>query len=292
VNLPISIGSGIMNTYDGRGLIWSSMSKEEQDELRQTDLRRRDLSEADLRNADFRSVDLRRADLRNAILSGANLTEANLVGANLRNAILSGIVLSRANLRNADLSWANLEDANLRNTDLSDANLTWADFSDANLTWADLSGASLRNTDLSNAILSNTILRNTNLSGAKGLLNPIDYLLSTFARTDEGLIVYKTFGMLFQPDSKWQIEEGSIIEEECHSDRTLDCACGVNFATLEWLVRHKVSTVWECLIKWEWLSGVVVPYNTDGKCRCARLQLVKEIKGNYGGSTHAQSWSV
>ncbi len=28
------------------------------------------------------------------------------------------------------------------------------------------------------------------------------------------------------------------------------------------------------LIKWEWLPGVVVPYNTDGKIRCERAMII------------------
>jgi len=36
--------------------------------------------------------------------------------------------------------------------------------------------------------------------------------------------------------------------------------------------------LWECLILFEDAPDIVVPYNTDGKARCGRLQLIKKIK--------------
>ena len=37
--------------------------------------------------------------------------------------------------------------------------------------------------------------------------------------------------------------------------------------------------IWKLLIRWEWLPGVVVPYNTDGKIRCERAELVEVVEG-------------
>jgi uncharacterized protein YjbI with pentapeptide repeats len=218
------------------------------------------LSEAVLSDAN-----LRRADLRRANLSDANLRRANLSEADLRWADLSGANLREADLREADLRGADLRGADLSGADLSDANLRRAD-----LRGADLSGANLRWADLSEAVLS----------GCKGLLSPIDYLKKNFEKTKKGYICYKTFNSNYETPNYWEIKKNSIITEVVNADRTVDCACGVNVGTLEWVQKNNNNNgykIWKCLIEWEWLAGVVVPYHTDGKIRCEKIRLLEVI---------------
>ena len=217
------------------------------------------MKESKAKAAEYLSgADLSDADLRRANLSGADLRRANLRRANLR----------RANLRRADLRRADLSDA-----DLSGANLSGADLSDADLRRADLSGADLRRADLSDADLSGA-----NLSGSKGLLDAINYMEARFERTDEGYIVYKTFGENYSAPELWKIEPGEIIEETVNCDRTTECGCGINVAPLEWVRRNGRNQPYKLLIRWEWLPGVVVPYNTDGKIRCSKAQILEAVK--------------
>lgn len=194
---------------------------------------------------DFCRVDMREADLRRATLCGADLREANLNGADLRS----------ADLRFANLNGADLRRANLRGADLSRA---------------DLSEADLRGVDL----------RRANLSGTKGFLDATQWL-EDFESDDLGIIVYKAFGdTLYGPPEHWKIEPGEFIEEVVNPARTTSCACGVNFATREWIDKEyaeKSITIWKCRIRWMDLAGVVVPYHTDGKARCARLELLEQI---------------
>ena len=200
-----------------------------------------------------RRADLRRADLRRAVLSGVDLRCADLNGADL-----SGVNLRCADLNGADLSGVNLRDANLSNTVLSGVDLRDAD----------LSGIDLRNADLSG----------TDLSGAKGLLSSVNYMEANFERTADGYIVYKCFNSSYKAPQKWKIESGEVIEEEVNSNRTNNCGCGINVAPLEWVKReYPGSKIYKLLIKWEWLLGVVVPYNTDGKIRCAKAIIIDKI---------------
>ena len=181
-----------------------------------------------------------------AYLSGADLRSADLSGADLRSTYLSG-----ADLRSADLSGANLRSAYLRS--------------------AYLSGADLRSADL----------RSANLSGAKGLLSAIDYIKEKFETTPDGIIAYKTFGSQYPPNSNWVIGPGSEIVEVVNYSRVNDCACGINVATLDWVKKnhgHEGNDIWKCLIKWEWMVGVCVPYHTDGKIRAERVLLVEIVK--------------
>ena len=189
----------------------------------------------------------------------ANLSDANLRGADLSDANLRG-----ANLRGADLSYADLSDANL-----SYANLRGADLSDANLRGANLRGADLSYADLSDA----------NLSDAEGLLSAVEFLESHFEKNGEGYIAYKTFNSEYKPPEKWVIQADSIITENVNFNRTNNCGCGINVAPLDWVKEHysHKGDIWKVLIKWEWLVGVCVPYDTDGKIRCERVQLLEVV---------------
>ena len=188
-------------------------------------------------------ADLRWADLSSANLSGANLSGANLSGADLRRADLSG-----ANLRRADLIWANLSSA-----DLSSANLSSADLSSADLSGADL-------------------------SGAKGLLSTVNFIDAHFERIADGYIAYKTFNSSYKAPDSWKIEKGAVIEEVVNFDRCTECGCGINVAPLEWVKQHMNGKIWKVLIRWEWLCGVCVPYMSNGKIRCEKVELVEVVK--------------
>ena len=221
-------------------------------------LRRANLSDADLRGADLRGANLSDADLR-----GANLSDANLRGADLRG---------------ADLRGANLSDADLRGANLSDADLRGANLSDANLRGANLRGANLSDADLRGANLSDANLRGANLSGSQGLLDAINYMEANFERTDEGYIVYKSFNSNYTAPDRWKIEPGEVIEEVANPDRTCECGCGINVAPLEWVKNDNYNQPYKLLIRWEWLPGVVVPYNTDGKIRCSKAQILEAVE--------------
>ena len=161
------------------------------------------------------------------------------------------------------------------------ADLHCANLEGANLNYVNLSGANLNHVNLSGANLIRANLTCTNLSGAKNLLSPISYLKKNFKRTDEGYIVYKCFNNMYSAPDKWDISIGSVIEEEVNPNRTTICGCGINVAPLDW-VRNEYPhrQVYKLLIRWEWLSGVVVPYNTDGKIRCARAEIIEKVDLN------------
>ena len=132
--------------------------------------------------------------------------------------------------------------------------------------------------NLSKANLSKANLSGADLSEAKGLLPTVNYLEANFERTNDGYIVYKTFNHTYRAPEKWKIEKSSIIEEVVNYDRCTSCGCGINVAPLEWVKReYKTAKIWKCLIRWEWLCGVCVPYMTDGKIRCERVELLEEV---------------
>ena len=183
--------------------------------------------------------------------------------------------LSGADLRRADLSGADLSNANLSGADLSGA-----DLSNANLSGADLSGANLRDANLSGADLSNADLRSANLSGTLGIMSPIDFMEENFQKTQKGLVVFKTFDNSYKINPNWNIAPGAIISETVNPSRCSNCGCGINVGTLGYVRDNnkKNLPIWKLLIRWEWLPGVVVPFNTDGKIRCERAELIEIVE--------------
>ena len=106
--------------------------------------------------------------------------------------------------------------------------------------------------------------------------------LSQFEKDESGIYVYKAIGnTTYNMPDYWKIESLSFIEEVVNPERNTECGCGVNFATMDWINKNypKHGNVWKCLIHWEDVADVVVPFNTDGKARCARLQLIEKVSG-------------
>jgi uncharacterized protein YjbI with pentapeptide repeats len=182
--------------------------------------------------------------------------------------------------------WLNDEDgkcADLLNADLFNADLSGADLSSAYLNSAYLNSANLRNADLSGADLRNTDLNSANLiyanlSGAKGIKTASEFLAKL--ETDEfGYVVYKKIGDTdYDAPKHWTITPGSFLTEVVNPIPTVDCACGVNFGTREWCDKnYKDADLWRCRIRFEDLADVVIPYHSDGKARCARLELIEKL---------------
>lgn len=222
-------------------------------------------------------------DGERADLSGVNLCRANLYRADLRGVNLRGTDLRMANLCMADLRGVDLYRADLRRADMYDAKLNDANLNSANMCFAKLNGANLSGAKLNDANLLGTHLLGANLSGANlsgvdGLLSSVNFMEAHFERTENGYIAYKTFGGQYTPPEKWKIKPGSIIEENVNFDRCNDCGCGINVAPIQWIKNRYKGDVWKVLIRWEWLAGVCVPYNTDGKIRCERVELIEIVK--------------
>jgi uncharacterized protein YjbI with pentapeptide repeats len=186
----------------------------------------------------------------------------------------------RADLSGANLRSANLRSANLRSADLSGADLRSADLSGADLRSANLSGADLSGADLRSANLRSADLRSANLSMTDGLLLGMVFL-TTLEKDDKGIICYKRFGNPEYPSpEKWgKPEPGKIITEVPNLLPTLDCACGINVGTLEWCKKNYTNAeLWKCRIAWIDLIDTVIPYNTNGKFRCGRLEILEKIE--------------
>ena len=142
--------------------------------------------------------------------------------------------------------------------------------------WVDGKGG--ERADLSRANLSRANLSGADLSGATGLKTAREFMRA-FGCDKEGVLVFKAIGKTnYSALSHWKIESDAFLEEVVNPLPTCACGCGVNFGTEDYCRKsYPDSALWLCRIHWLDLSDVVVPYNSEGKARCARLQLLKVI---------------
>ena len=154
------------------------------------------------------------------------------------------------------------------------------DFRFAKLNRAELNDAKLNDAELNGAELNHAELNGAELSGSIGLLNPAEWLSKNFSKNGAGFIVFKAIGGTYYTcPEKWEIEPQNYIEEEINFLRTNMCGCGVNFGTFEYVKKEfpDAEKIWRCLLHFKDLPLLCVPYNTDGKARCGRLQLLEII---------------
>ena len=126
------------------------------------------------------------------------------------------------------------------------------------------------------------IFAGADLSGAIGLLDPIEYMQNNFEKTNEGYIVYKIFDSSDKYQVHWNIEPKSIIQEVVNRDSNSMRGGGITVFTKDYIRNNNMDEdnpmIWKCLIHWEWLIGVVVPYDTEGVIRCSRLELLEVVE--------------
>lgn len=255
------------------------------------------LNDADLTNADLTGSILKWASMRRVKASRCSLVDANVQFADLQEAELSYANMGRARLGDAKMEnvvarscsaegasmdrlrgrGINLEGSALQRASFSNADLAKANLQYANLFGASLRGCSLQDANLFGTKLSDTDIRDVDFSGAKGLLNPIEFI-SQLEHVEDGVICYKAFGQWYDSPKHWKIQRGEIITEMCNPNVTSECGCGVNVATYKWAQDNALGELWRCLIRWEWLAGVTIPFNGEGKFRATTVQLLEKVR--------------
>ena len=164
------------------------------------------------------------------------------------------------------------KDSEFYNSEFKDSKFYNSEFKDSKFKDSEFYNSEFYNSEFYN---SNTF--DTTWNGCKGIESNIDVLKKYFKFSDKGLICYKgIINTIHNIPDYWIIQEGAEITEVCNMNIDVECGSGVNVATKEWIKKYfPNSEIWECLIEWEWLVGVCVPRNTDGKIRCEKLRLIK-----------------
>jgi len=188
------------------------------------------------------------------------ITHADFSFSDLHNATISYIYFSKCDFSNADLDNATLKHVRFFRCDFM--------------------GATMTNIKIRDVSFLGCSFCHTNLSGTN--FPPPPAIFKRLKRTDEGFLVYKTFGEWHSPPEKWlPLEPGRVIEEwgVC-PDRFTKCGSGINVSTLEYVLSQTDGEIWECLLRYEDIHTVVVPNQPAHlpKFRCARVQLIRRIE--------------
>lgn len=256
----------------------------------------------------MRGLRFYRCNLSGVIIDGVIIAGCEFAHCNMRAMVMVDAYIVQTRLIGCDLSRLKTTSAYLRNVlfdmceqvemTLDEARLHMVDFVDCNMARirmcraqtadvvfirCNLHLASLREADLSGADFRMCGLSEADLSGATGLLNPSDWMKENFEADGRGYIVYKAIGHTkYAPPDHWEIRPGAVLTETVNPDPTTACGCGVNFGTKDWIsgtyeAQDNETRMWRCRIAWEDLPSVVVPYDTLGKARCARLTLLNSV---------------
>jgi len=198
---------------------------------------------------------------------------------------IEAAVKKNANLQDADLQDANLQDAYLRGANLQDADLRGADLQRADLQRADLQRADLRGAGLRGADLRGADLQRADLQDAKGIHPALITPLLILADQPGKIRAYKLV------NEKWegphngglQYQIGTTFEvNDADTNADIQCAQGINVATLNWCLRLWVSRNqpigWHIVIvEFTKTDIAAIPTATDGKFRLHRCTVVEEI---------------
>ena len=145
---------------------------------------------------------------------------------------------------------------------------------------ADLSGADLSRADLSRADLSRAYLRGAYLRGARGLnplrCTPLRMLLDQVGKIRAYKLVKSNGEGPYNGGIKYEL--GKIYTEaRADTDETIQCASGLNVATLDWCMSEWKEDYKILLVEFTVKDIAVIPTATDGKFRLSKLKVIREM---------------
>ena len=193
--------------------------------------------------------------------ASAQDVRAAVVEAVAKGAYLQGVYLQGADLQGAYLQGAYLQGVYLRG--------------------ADLRGADLRGADLQGAYLQGVYLRGVYLQGAKNINPFLTSPLHLLADQPGKIRLYKLVdaeGMSpIQAAGKLKYEKGKTVEvANANTDPTVDCAAGVNVASLDWCLREWKPGFRILVVEFTAADIACIPHGTDGKLRVRKVKVVGE----------------
>jgi hypothetical protein len=219
-------------------------------------------------------------------ISRVDFSQAVFENSRITNFFFYNCVFSLASFLNAKILRCSFEGCKIDSATFSLSSITATTFYLTSLTKSSFSQSIMEDCTLKECNLLDVVFRSArfssvDFSGSTGVFDPSEWMRSNLEKTSEGYIVYKTFGELYRPSVSWDIRPGAIIEENVNPCVTQTCSSGINVSTARYRARKvtwgTLSPVWKCLIRWEWLPGVVVPWDTEGGFRCSKLQLIDVI---------------
>lgn len=218
---------------------------------------------------------------REAEIVNSKFIESKINQTDFCSAKIYGTIFRYSDIKFSYFSKAEIEDTIFSCSEIEHTNFGGVGFYNTEFSSCSMSSINFVNTDL-NAVtfFEDTWGAGINLSGAQSFPSTSDFIEKHFEATKEGIIVYKTFGTNYPIPKYWTIEPNSVITEVVNFNKNELCGCGINVAPYQWVLDGAKSSdyIYKLLIKWEWLAGVCVPFNSTGQIRCEKAMILEKIE--------------
>lgn len=243
-------------------------------------------------NTEFNKVEFVECDINDTNFSQSDLKYTRFNFCNMEYSRFDSCKLLLCKFVNNKMGGCTFKKSKPNTVSFYKVDLDNSDWGESEILFNVFENSTLKNATMTNLRFIRSGLRRvsligTNFSGSSGFLDSIEYIDANFGEDASGLIVYKIFD-IYQHNPKWIVKEDSVITEIVNPDRTDYYGCGIHVGSEKWLANYirtntdpkhccGVKDIWQCYIRREWLSGVIVPYETDGEIRTSRLQLYKKL---------------
>lgn len=230
------------------------------------------------------------SEVSGILVSHMTLTRVYFVGVSFLETDLEHMTFRACSFKSCRFTHGSLS-----NVDFLDSTFPRTEWVDCSMHNVHFTGSDLSYASFSNTHFGSVDFTLANISGTQGIPTQREFL-SRFEKTDAGIIVYKSIAepgqkTSYPPPPHWNVREGEYLFENCERGRHIECACGINFSTEDWCrLTYPYVNLWRCLIEWEDLADLTVPFEYGEKARCSRLKLLEVKKPDSGGHRGPIVW--
>ena len=246
-------------------------------------------NEATFNTVTFEETEFFDANFEYSVMDGVIANRCDFDTARMRAIKLRKVEFISTTLTNTDFQFSFIKDSKIKKCKLSFSRFNGTtcentDFSGSYFFTVNFGHSVFKNCNFTDVYLNDANISNVDFSCTKGIMSQIDYCKQNFEFTNEGLIAYKVFNRFFTAPEDWKIEKGAVLTENVNYNKATECGCGINVATRKWIENvgtdkgWETLTIWKVLIRWEWLMGVSVPFESSGKIRCEKVELVESYE--------------
>lgn len=231
-------------------------------------------------NSIFDSSNFAQSEIINTYIYKSSLNKTNFFVSKWERSI--GM---KSSFKSAKFECSTIKGCTFRFGDFSKADFYSSIITDTIFIKCDFTSASFENVKFENVRFISCSFNGTNFKGSTGLSSPIDIIAGNYEKTENGYIGYCAFDKA--------PELGQIFTETVNTNRSTPS--GIRVMTkehMEWIykdketgndkrTRYKKVEVWEVVIPFEYLSGVVVPFDFHGEIYCERVKATKFVRNSY-----------
>lgn len=230
-------------------------------------------------NSVFDSSDFSQSEIVNAYIYKSSVNKTNFFTSKWEESI--GM---KSDFKKAYFDCSEIKNCTFRFGDFSKASFEGSVISNTSFIKCDFTFTSFENVKFENVRFISCSFNGTNFKGSTGLSSPIDIIAGNYEKTENGYIGYCAFDKTPEP--------GQIFTETVNTNRSTPS--GIHVMTkehMDWIykdketgkykTRYKKVEIWEVIIPFEYLSGVVTPFDFHGEIYCERVKVTKFVRNSY-----------